>query len=277
MRTKGANAASRIASLAEGQHGVVSRRQLLGAGISGTGIARRIDNHQLHRIHHGIYAVGHRGLSLEGRWMAAVLACGEGAALSHRSAAALLGLLDPVSGSIEVSVPTLSGRKPRLGIRVHRRASLGPESFTSRQRIPVTTVAQTISDLRGAVSPAQLRRAIRQAEALGLRTGLDKGGERTRSELEHLFLRLCRRHRLPAPEVNVRIGSRIVDFLWRRQRLVVETDGYRFHRGSQAFEDDHERDLELRSLGYDVVRLTYRQVTTTPDRVISAVAEALLN
>jgi len=110
-----------------------------------------------------------------------------------------------------------------------------------------------------------------------LRTGLDKGSERTQSELEHLFLRLCRRHRLPAPEVNVRIGSRIVDFLWRRQRLVVETDGYRFHRGSQAFEDDHERDLELRSLGYDIVRLTYRQVTTTPDRVISAVAEALLN
>jgi Protein of unknown function (DUF559) len=77
-------------------------------------------------------------------------------------------------------------------------------------------------------------------------------------------MRLCERHKLPAPEVNVRLGPRIVDFLWREQRVVVETDGYRYHRGSQAFEDDHDRDLDLRTLGYDVVRLTYRQVTSTP-------------
>jgi very-short-patch-repair endonuclease len=207
--------------------------------------------------------------------MAAVLACGEGAMLSHRSAAALWGLLDPPSGSIEVSVPTLSGRRRQVGIRVHRRASLGPGSVTRRNGIPVTTPAQTIADLRGTVSAVRLRRAIRQAEVLGLRTGLDGTTDRTRSELEHLFLHLCRRHRLPTPEVNVRVGSRIVDFLWREQRAVVETDGYRYHRGSQAFEDDHERDLELRSLGYDVVRLSYRQLTTDPERAASAVADAL--
>jgi very-short-patch-repair endonuclease len=207
--------------------------------------------------------------------MAAVLACGNGAVLSHRSAAALWGLLDPVPGAVEISIPTLSGRKCRTGIRIHRRASLGAESVTRRKDIPVTTPARTIADLSGAVSAAQLRRAIRQAEALGFRTGLAENSERTRSELEHLFLRLCRRHHLPKPEVDVRVGAGIVDFLWREQRVVVETDGYRYHRGTQAFEDDHDRDLELRSLGYDVVRLSYRQVTTVPDRAISAVTEAL--
>ena len=100
-------------------------------------------------------------------------------------------------------------------------------------------------------------------------------GERTRSELEHLFLRLCERNGLPTPEVNVRIGRRVVDFLWSEQRLIVETDGYRYHCGSHAFEDDHDRDLDLRARGYDVLRLTYRQVTTTPDRAIAAVADAL--
>ena len=110
---------------------------------------------------------------------------------------------------------------------------------------------------------------------LGLPTGLDRPSEPTRSELEHLFLRLCRRHRLPAPEVNVRIGSREVDFLWREQRLIVETDGYRYHRGATAFEDDHERDLDLRSQAYDVLRLTYRQITKDPTRAATAVADGL--
>jgi very-short-patch-repair endonuclease len=146
---------------------------------------------------------------------------------------------------------------------------------TWRLGIPVTTPAQTIADLRRIVSPAELRSAIRQAGARGLRIGSKGTGEKTRSELEHLFLRLCERHRLPAPEVNVRIGPRVVDFLWRQQRVVVETDGYRYHRGSQAFEDDHDRDLDLRTLGYDIVRLTYRQVTATPERAAAAVADAL--
>jgi very-short-patch-repair endonuclease len=207
--------------------------------------------------------------------MAAVLACGEGAVLSHRSAASLWRLLGPTGGPVEVSVPTTSGRAARPGIRLHRRVTLGPRSVSRRSDIPVTTPAQTIDDLRGRVSPAQLRRAIRQAEVLGLATGLHGAADRTRSELEHLFLRLCHRHRLPTPEVNVRIGSHTVDFLWREQRVVVETDGYRYHRGSQAFENDHERDLDLRSRGYDIVRLTYRQVTADPKRAAAAVADAL--
>lgn len=138
----------------------------------------------------------------------------------------------------------------------------------------MTTPAQTIADLAGVVSPAQRRRAIRQAEVLGLRTGLDPT-EPTRSELEHLFLRLCERHRLPKPEVNVRVGPDEVDFLWRTARLIVETDGYRYHRGSRAFENDHARELEFHTRGYTLRRFTYRQVTESPERVAASVREAL--
>lgn len=207
--------------------------------------------------------------------MAAALACGEGAALSHRSAAELWRLLRPAGGPIEVSVPSTAGRKRREGICIHRRASLGSAAVTRRLNIPVTTSAQTIADLRGVVAPAEVRRAIRQAEVLGLRTGIESASVPTRSELEDLFLRLCRRHGIPAPEVNVRVGPSEVDFLWRRERLIVETDGYRYHRGSQAFEDDHERDLDLRSAGYDVHRFSYRQVDGDAPRVAAAVRQAL--
>ncbi len=99
--------------------------------------------------------------------------------------------------------------------------------------------------------------------------------DRTRSELEHLFLRLCRRYRLPAPEVNVRVGSLLVDFLWPEQQLVVETDGYRYHRGPVAFEDDRNRDLELRERGYEVLRFSYRQVTAEAERVAAALRDGL--
>src|ERR1700755_668726 len=109
---------------------------------------------------------------------------------------------------------------------------------------------------------------------MGLPTGLEPTAP-TRSELEDRFLRLCRRHRLPMPEVNVRFGPYEVDFLWRSQRLIVETDGYRFHRGAQAFEDDHDRDLGLRARGYEVHRFTYRQVTEQPAQLAAALRNAL--
>jgi hypothetical protein len=125
------------------------------------------------------------------------------------------------------------------------------------------------------VSPADLRHAIRQANVFGLL--LDQGStpDGTRSELEFCFLELCQRWGLPSPAVNVHIGSRIVDFVWPKYRLVVETDGYRYHRGRFAFEDDRARDLELRTQGYDIVRLTYRQVMDSPDAV-AAVLRPLL-
>jgi very-short-patch-repair endonuclease len=147
--------------------------------------------------------------------------------------------------------------------------------MTRRYGIPVTKPAQTIVDLRGAVPPKELRRAIRQANVLGLPIGPETGRDRTRSDLERDFLRLCRRSHLPVPEVNVRVGPRLVDFLWRDRRLVVETDGYRFHRGKVAFEDDCARDLDLRGLGYEVRHFTYRQVHEEPARIATDLRDVL--
>lgn len=275
MRAKVDRPDASIEPIASGQHGVVSRRQLLDAGFSEAGIGRRVEIGRLHRIHRGVYAVGHKGLSHEGRWMAAVLACGEGAVVSHRSAAHLWGLLKPENGLIDISIPGAPGRSKRDGIRLHRCQSLAPTLTTRRRDIPVTKPARTIADLRQVVSPAELRQAIRQTEVLGLDAGIDVPSERTRSELEHLFLALCRRHCLPLPEVNVRIAGLLVDFAWPDRRLIVETDGYRFHRGRAAFENDRTRDLRLRQIGFDVVRLSYRQVLDRPEQVASVLRRSL--
>ncbi len=145
--------------------------------------------------------------------------------------------------------------------------------------IPVTTPARTIADLRraaairgdrGTVSLKEVRRAIRQADVLGLPIGSPPERDRTRSDLERDFLRLCRRYRLPVPEVNVRIGHRLIDFLWRERRLIVETDSYLYHRGEAAFEDDRSRDFELRRLGYRVERLSEGQLDAEPGRIGAA-------
>jgi very-short-patch-repair endonuclease len=120
-----------------------------------------------------------------------------------------------------------------------------------------------------------LRKAIRQAGVLDLRIGGDGRRDRTRSDLERDFLRLCRRHRLPPPEVNTRIATYLVDFLWRDRRLVVETDSYLYHRGKEAFQDDRGRDLELKRLGYEVVRLAERQISEESDRVAKTLAGLL--
>jgi very-short-patch-repair endonuclease len=276
MAEKGANPDSIVANIAARQHGVASVAQLRAAGLSADAVLGRVRAGRLHRLHRGVYAVGHLGLTVEGRWMAAVLACGERAMLSHRSAASLWALLLVAPGPVDVLVPSGAGRRRRTGIRLHRCASLDPRDGTRRFGIPVTGPRRTLEDLRPLVAPEVYRRALRQAEVSGLSVGSKSGdGDRTRSELEFLFLRLCRRHRLPTPEVNVRVGRLVVDFLWPAQRLVVETDGYRYHRGATAFEDDHGRDMTLHELGYEVIRLTYRQVTTEPKRVVARIRRTL--
>ena len=205
--------------------------------------------------------------------MAAVIACGAGAALSHRSAAELWELLGPWTGPVEVTVPSVAGRKPRAGIRVHRSPSLLNAATTARRGIPVTTPARTLADL-ARIAPAWVhRKAVRQAEFIGLPTGI--ATDRTRSELERAFLRLCRRHRLPAPEVNVPVGRFTVDFLWPEQRLVVETDGYAAHRGRQAFRDDRARELELGTMGLRLRRFSDHQIDTQPAVVAAAVRTEL--
>ncbi|HXR30056.1 MAG TPA: DUF559 domain-containing protein [Solirubrobacterales bacterium] len=131
------------------------------------------------------------------------------------------------------------------------------------------------ADKAGMISAWELRKAIRQANVIGLPIAAEDAGDRTRSDLEAAFLSICSRHRLPRPEVNVRIGPFLVDFLWRDQRLVVEADSYRYHRGRAAFQDDRARELELMRLGYDVLRLSERQIDGERKRVAEVFAAAL--
>ena len=275
MGKEGAHPDRIVAAIAARQHGVVSIHQLRDAGLSDGAVLGRVRAGRLHRLHRGVYAVGHPGPSNEKRWMAAVLAFPPGAVLSHRSAASLWGLLPPAPGPVDVLLSARGGRRRRGGIRVHRSTSLRSQMTTVRRGIPATIPSRTLADLRRTASPRELRRAARQAEALGLPVGGEVECDHTRSELEHLFLRLLRRSLLPIPEVNARVDVFTVDFLWRAERLIVETDGYRYHRGRVAFEDDRHRDLALQALGFRVLRLTFRQVTEEPQR-IAAVLTTLL-
>lgn len=276
MRHQCATPDQLIAKVAGRQHGAISVAQLRAAGLDKYQVLHRAQTGRLHRIHRGVYAVGHARLSRAGGWMAAVLAGGEAAVLSHRSAAALWALLPDRHGAdVDISVPGDGGRRTRTGIRVHRCPSLTPKLVTSHRGIPVTTPARTVSDLRNAIPAQEFRRALRQADVLGLPSGLDVAHDRTRSELEFRFLSLCRKYHLPAPDVNVRIDSLLVDFVWPNERLIVETDGYRYHRGRTAFEEDRSRDLRLRTLGYNVIRLTHRQVVDRPEDVVAALRKAL--
>jgi very-short-patch-repair endonuclease/predicted transcriptional regulator of viral defense system len=281
-------AAARIALTASRQHGVVTSAQLRSAGTSDQTIRRWTIAGRLHRLYRDVYAIGYKSRAWETRWMAAVLACcgyrgleSEDAFLSHASAAALWGLLKPGPGSIDVAIVGETGRARRRGLRIHRPRTLELTMTTSRSGIPVTDPARTIADLRrakpsrGGATPAQVRRAMRQAEVLGLRLGPGSQADRTRSDLERLFLRICRRHDIPAPEVNVDVGGLEVDFLWRDRRLVVETDGYRYHRGRIAYENDHDRDLRLAELGFRGLRFSETQLENESDRVAAAVYSKL--
>jgi predicted transcriptional regulator of viral defense system len=209
MGLKGANGHRdrQIASVAARQHGVALLAQLVAAGVTQRAVARRVKSGHLHRAHRGVYAVGHTRLSKEGRWMAAVLAYGDDATLSHRSAAELWGLLPHRNGAVDVTVPGAGGRRRRQGIRLHRSLLLTPAVTSRRNGIPVTNPARTLADLRRVATRDELGRATRQAEVKGLPIGdLGTGIDLTRSELERLFLRLCPRHRIPPPAVNVRFG-----------------------------------------------------------------------
>jgi very-short-patch-repair endonuclease len=262
MRKKGANRELLIAQIAANQHGVVANSQLASAGIPDYSVTRRVQAGRLHRLHRGVYAVGHTSLTFEGRCMAAVLAVGETAVASHRSAAATWGMLKPHSGPIDVTVPGAGGRRKRDGITIHRSHSLNAAVTTRRNGIAVTKPARTLRDLQRVASADEYQRAVRRALDLRLISSEDlrRDDELTRSELERMFLALCRRHHLPQPEVNARIGPYEVDFLWGDRSLIVETDGYAHHGNRDAFERDRARDAHLQSLGFMVLRFTYRQV-----------------
>jgi very-short-patch-repair endonuclease len=206
--------------------------------------------------------------------MAAVLACGEGAVLSHGSAAVLWGFLKPLRGPIHVTSPSTAGKAKRTEVVLHRSPSLRDGSrVTERERIPVTTPRRTIVDLEGALPDYLARRAKRQAEFLGHE--LDLPTDRSRSDLERDFLRFLAQHGFPRPEVNVEVGLWTVDFLWPAQRLAVETDFFDYHRGSIAFESDHRRELDLRRHGYAVRRYTGDQLEDCPAEIVVDLREAL--
>jgi very-short-patch-repair endonuclease len=186
-------------------------------------------------------------------------------------------MLKPHAGPIHVTVPGDGGRENRRGIRIHRSSTLIAGVTTRRNGIAVTRPARTLRDLHRTSPQPVFRRALRRALDLRLVSSADvrREDDLTRSELERIFMGLCRRHRLPQPEVNASLGPCEVDFLWRQQRLVVETDGFRHHGDRSAFERDRARDAHLQSLGFRVLRFTYRQVTEDRSAVV-AVLRALL-
>jgi hypothetical protein len=244
-----------IAALAGAQHGVVARVQLLERGLSKEDVDRRLRARRLHRVHQGVYAVGHRVLTLEGRWMAAVLAAGAGAVLSHGTAAAAWDLRPVGAGAIHVTIPSRSGRERRAGIRIHRTVLMSSEDVTVHRGIPITTPARTLIDLAKTLTGRPLEHAIDLADQRGL-VDFDALRESavpslkavlsrycaapTRSELEERFLTLCDDHGIARPETNTRIEGIEVDFVWRDERLIVEVDGYAYHRSPATFETDRE-------------------------------------
>jgi very-short-patch-repair endonuclease len=285
-----------LSALAARQHGVVAHRQLLELGMGRGAIHHRLAVGRLHRVHLGVYAVGHAAISPNGRLMAGVLACGPEAVLSHRSAAWLWGLQPLSDRPVDVTVAGRS-RHRRVGIAVHRTRNLHREDRKVRERIPVTSVARTLVDLAEVVRPAQLERALEEAERLRLfdlraigerywgRRGLRPlrallaeagvAAEPTRSKLERRFLALCREEDLPAPAVNMFVAGFEVDVLWAEQRLVVELDGYAFHGNRPAFERDRVRDAALQLAGYRVLRVTHRRLETGPASVAAMVRSVL--
>ncbi|MEA2363175.1 MAG: hypothetical protein QOD71_2320 [Thermoleophilaceae bacterium] len=279
-----------IAELAERQHGVVARWQLLGLGLGRGAIGRRLEAKRLHLIHRGVYAVGHRRISRMGWWMAAVLACGPDAVLSHRSAAVLWGILEGSPASVDVTAPReLAGR---AGICVHK-ASLADDERTVEAGIPVTTVARTLLDLAAILGLHELNRALERAEALrlsdptplvalvarhqgrrgtvNLRHALERGPlwpAVTKSELERRFLTFVERAGLPRPQTNVWLeiaGDWIeVDCVWPEARLIVELDSRAYHQTGAAFERDRRRDRRLLAAGWRVARVTDKAMEEGP-------------
>ena len=291
-----------ISALAERQHRVVSVRQFEALWLGGSGVRNRISAGLLHREHRGVYRVGPGPLSARGIWMAAVLACGEGAVLSHRTAAALWELLGTANERVDVSIPRTCGRS-RPALAVHRTETLLPQDITAVDGIPCTSVARTLLDLAEVVPRRRLERALEQAEVLGVFDGravadvLERANGRrgagrlravltaavepssTASELEERFLALCRRAGIPHPAVNAWVATNEehlkVDFLWRAERLVIEADGYAFHGNRRAFERDRRRDQLLKLAGFETVRFTWQQLADDPETVAEAL-QALL-
>ena len=283
-------------ALARTQHGLVTRRQLLALKYSQEAVDYRIEQRRLHRIHKGVYAVGRPDLTRHGELMAAVLACGSGAVLSHWSAAALWGVLFDRRGPIEVTVPRRRGPE-RPGITVHRRTA----SFTAavHHGIPVTPVVDTLVDIAPRCRGRQLERAVNEADALdlidpdALRAAIEPLAGRpgvpglrklldpltftlTDSDVERLFLPIARRAGLPLPRTRVHVNGFKVDFYWPELKLVVEADSLRYHRTAAQQARDRLRDQRHIAAGLIPLRFTHHQIAYERkhvEKTLRAVAE----
>jgi very-short-patch-repair endonuclease len=291
----------RIAELAERQHGIVARRQLLGLGLGRSAIESRLARGQLHRIRQGAYAVGHRSLTRYGQWMAAVLSAGPRAVLSHRSAAQLWQLLPMSSIAVEITRPTRF--RSRHGIGGHC-SPLPPDEVTIVHGIPVTAVPRTALDLAATSSKRQVEKALNEIEVHGLADRLSipdlleryprrqgtamlravlADDERlsgiTRNELEGRFAALLEATDLPRPRLNAHVAVRgrffEADCLWAEQKVIVELDGGAVHRTRRAFEKDRERDRLLLTEGWRVIRITWRQLREDARAVIADLGSVL--
>ncbi len=291
-----------IAALADEQHGVVARRQLLAAGVRASAIDRRVGRGILVALHRGVYAVGHARLTQDGFWLAAVLAVGPGAMLSHRSAAARHELGGWSNGRIEITSPRRAGPLP--GLTIYARRRLPAADVTVVAAVPVTSVARTLVDLADVLAPARLSHALSEAERkllidpaelsaaaarLAHRRGPGpsrlravlaeqkrRGTTLTRSELEIAFRSLVRRHQLPEPKLNAWIAGAEVDAVWPDARLAVECDGWAFHRGRRAFQRDRDKTNALQLRGWRVLRFTHADVIHRPEQVAAAIHSAIV-
>ncbi len=240
---------------------MVTRNQLLDAGFDVNAIEYRMRIGRLHRLHRGVYAVGYRPPSPHARAMAAVLACGSGAVLSHRSAAVLWEIVPRRQGPVDV---TARGYHQHRGIRANRSTTLTGADITRHYGIPITTPARTLADLARVLPSHPLTRAVNEARIRNLISHRNHDTGPTRSTLEDDFLRFIDRYDLPRPEVNQIVAGKEVDMLWREQRLIVELDSRTFHR--HTFEEDRERDAHLLDEGFVVLRVTWRRLTESPGR-----------
>jgi len=290
------------------QHGVLSRRQLLVAGVARTTIDYGLRS-LLFPIFPGVYAVGRPHIAQEGLWAAGVLAGGDGAVLAGRSAAAAWGFMkvrpgvDVVRHGPRLTVRSLigpdgSGQSVPLNIR--RTRNLPDRDVRTIRGIPVASPARTLLDLAASLAPNALKHAFLEADRLGLLVdeqladcvGRGRGHAgaalyrslssdripdlgRARSLLEGLLLDACHREGVEAPEVNVVIGGHEVDCIWRDRRLAVELDSYGFHRGLEKFEKDLARNNRLWADGWVLLRFTWRRLTREPDEVVEEVRAAL--
>jgi very-short-patch-repair endonuclease len=303
-----ATIATAVAELAGRQHGVVSRGQMRGLGLTEDVIDAWVRGGRVRRVMRGVFAVGHDNLDPRGRIHAAVLACGPGAIVSHRSAAYLLGIGERSPIVVDV-IPTQERGREIDGVRFHRAPHPGPRERVLVDGIPCTSVARAIVDLAGTYGEAQLRDAVERAatqrllDIAAIDAVLAAGPRRRgapclrrvlldwrpveeaarhatfRSLFEAKLLPLVAAAGLPLPRFNapVRTATRTleVDLLWDRERLVVEADGRKHHGIEVAFERDHRRDRELRAAGYAVLRVTWREVQREAPAVLALIRQEL--